>query len=548
MSKVLVIGLDGATFELIEPWVEEGELPTFSRLMSEGSWGALKSTLPPLTVPAWAAMFTGKNPARLGLFGLADRKKGEYSIGGPPLSWEDLHPIWESAERFEREASVISVPTTSVPASGFSGNFVAGTGPMIGKSVNDKLAQPDSLDNWLRERDYRLHLRPSDASRKSPEGKRQYLKDLERLTESRFEVGGKLIEENWDLFIFSLFHTDMTQHIFWKDYMSGGEFGDAILDYYKKIDEKLRSLLERIEGPFDLVMVSDHGHTRLEKEIDLNRFLVENGWMTMESEEEHKVTRRGIAEWLTKLGLKRAYKKVKELPGVNKLDEKLRDSVPLDEHSSEDVSWKDTVAYSYSLAGVYLNLSGREPEGVVGENEYEGLREEIMEALAELKDPETGDLVVENVYKKEKVYAGPHLEDAPDILIDYKDPYQDSHSEPAPQHESVFNEPSSFFTSTHTNDGIFIAHGPDIKNSGKLSLEKQISLMDITPTVLQLLGNPIPENVDGKARKEVFKKDSGANQREPEYYEPPDSNGGEQELSQEENEEVKQRLEDLGYL
>ena len=171
-----------------------------------------------------------------------------------------------------------------------------------------------------------------------------------------------------------------------------------------------------------------------------------------------------------------------------------------------------------------------------------------MGAISTLRDPDSGEPVVENVYRKEEIYEGPYLNKAPDILIDYKDPYQDSHSEPAPQHETVFNEPSSFFTSTHTNDGIFIAHGPDIKNSGKLSLEEPISLMDITPTVLQLLGNPIPENVDGKVRKEVFKEDSGANQREPEYYEPPDSNGGEQELSEEENEEVKQRLEDLGYL
>jgi len=149
LSKVIVIGLDGATFKLIRPWVEQGKLPNFADLMEEGCWGPLNSSLPPLTVPAWQVMFTGKNPGKLGLFGMASRKKDYYSIGGPPVDWEDIYPLWEIAERFTVEASVINVPTTSVPDSGFSGTFIAGTGPMIGKSVNEKLAQPEDLNSWL---------------------------------------------------------------------------------------------------------------------------------------------------------------------------------------------------------------------------------------------------------------------------------------------------------------------------------------------------------------------------------------------------------------
>ena len=549
MSKVFVIGLDGATFELIEPWVEEGKLPTFKKLMDEGSWGPLKSTLPPLTVPAWATMFTGKNPGKLGLFGLASRKKEDYSIGGPPLSWDDIYPVWEILERSNSNSTVISVPTTSVPEKDFGGTFVAGTGPMIGKGSEDKIAIPASLDQRLKDNDYRLHLRPSNASRKSPQGKRQYLEDLEELTESRFELGTRLMaDKDWDLFVFSLFHTDMTQHIFWRDYLEGGEFKDSILDYYREIDTKLGRLLEKAPEDSNVIVVSDHGHTELKKEIDLNRFLVNRGCMEMESEEKSKVTKRGIAELLNNLGLKEAYKKIRELPGVRALDNRLRDSVPLDELSSEDVNWSRTRAYSYSLAGVYLNVAGREPRGVIDKGEeYEAVREDIINVLQGLQDPETGEKVARGVFKKEEVYSGPYMEEAPDILIDYLDPYQDSHSEPAPQHESVFNEPSSFFTSTHTRDGIFIASGSDIKPGGKLK-DDQVDIQDVTPLILHLLGLEIPGDADGRVPTEIFTEDSEASSRKPEFFEPPENVTSEKELTDKENEEVKERLEDLGYL
>lgn len=550
MSKVIVIGLDGATFELIEPWVEKGKLPNFGLLMEGGAWGPLKSTLPPLTVPAWATMFTGKNPGKLGLFGMASRKKNDYFIGGPPVDWEDIYPIWEIAEKFALEASVINVPTTSVPDTGFSGPFIAGTGPMIGKSESGKLAQPEELNNWLQERNYRLHLRPSKASRKSTEGKRSYLKKLEELTDSRFEAAKKLInEQNWDLFIYSLFHTDLIQHIFWRDYLRDGKFKSAILNYYQLIDRKIGNLLGKAPQETNVIIVSDHGHTQLEKELDLNRFLVENGWMSMQSERKNRLTQRGIAELLAKLNLKKAYKKIRELPGIRKINSKLRGSVPLDKVSSKDVDWESTYAYSYCLGGVYLNVSGREPKGIVEEGrEYEEIRENIISSLRELKDPETGELAVNQVFKREEVYSGPYLDEAPDILIDFSDKYQNSHSEPAPQHKQVFNEPSSFFTSTHTKDGIFVASGPEIKSQGKLGKGEGLDIQDMTPLILHLLGASVPNNLDGKVPRGIFKEGSDAVSRQPEFFEPPSKVRREKELTEEEDEEVKERLEDLGYL
>ncbi|MBS3766476.1 hypothetical protein KGY71_08165, partial [Candidatus Bipolaricaulota bacterium] len=254
-------------------------------------------------------------------------------------------------------------------------------------------------------------------------------------------------------------------------------------------------------------------------------------------------------ELLTNLGLKKTYKKFRELPVVRKIDSRLRNSVPLDEISSEDVNWKETYAYSFSLAGIYLNVSGREPKGIVNKDaDYENLREEIMEAVLSLRDPETGEKVVREVLKKEDVYSGPYLEEAPDILIDYRDRYQDSHSEPAPQHKQVFNEPSSFFTSTHTKDGIFVASGPEIKSQGKLGKGEGLDIQDITPLILHLLGVPAPNDLDGKVPRWIFKEGSDAASRQPEFFEPPSKVRREKELTEEEDEEVKERLEDLGYL
>jgi len=393
-------------------------------------------------------------------------------------------------------------------------------------------------------------LRPSKSSRKSAKGKRSYLKKLEELTDFRFEVGKKVIsEQNWDLFIFSLFHTDLIQHIFWKDHLGGGEFKNAILNYYQLVDKRLGDLLEEAPREANVMIVSDHGHTQLEKELDLNRFLVENGWMSMKSESESRLTQRVIAELLKNLNLKKAYKKIRELPGIQKLDSKLRGSVPLDRISSENVDWEDTYAYSYSLGGVFVNVSNREPKGIVDKDgEYEKIREEIMSALRGLKDPETGEAAVNEVFKKEDVYSGPYVAEAPDILIDYNDEYQNSHSEPAPQNEDVFNEPSSFFTSTHTKDGVFIASGPDIKSGERIEDSAQIDIQDITPLILHLLNVAIPEDVDGRVPMGIFGEGTSASSRQPEFFEPPEKVRLEKELTEEEDEEVKERLEDLGYL
>ena len=150
-KKVVVIGLDGATWDLIKPWVEGGKLPTFKKLMENGIYGDLKSTIPPATFPAWASLLTGKGPGKLGSNGFFERKENSYELRPVTLKWEEWGPIWRIINNNGREFVMINVPTTVVPTKKIKGVFI--TGPMF---QGDRIAYPPEVESMLKKNNYKL--------------------------------------------------------------------------------------------------------------------------------------------------------------------------------------------------------------------------------------------------------------------------------------------------------------------------------------------------------------------------------------------------------
>ncbi len=556
-QRVLVIGLDGATFDLIGPWAAQGHLPTFRRLLDEGCHAALRSTIPYWTVPAWAALMTGRNPAKLGVYGLARRREGSYRIAPPALQWDTWDPIWEVASRSGKQVCVINIPTTSMPSSSYRGIFIPGIGPALGMDTKEhRRASPSSIERLLAEQAYEFRVRPSEERKETHIERERYLEAVRRVTEKKLRLAEMLLpRQEWDLFMLGVFYTDTVQHMFWRDMQAGsatagdGVLENAILDCYKLVDAHLQKLLELAPPDTTLVLLSDHGHTQLKSDIDLNTFFLQQGWLKMKTEQRsgRRVTRKQLSRLVRSWGLTGVYRRLSSLPLISNIDVVARRAVPLDPKSGDDVDWTQTLAYAASQCAVFLNVKGREPQGIVDPaTEYGEVRERLACCLEGLRDPDLGCTVVRRVWRREELLDGPFAPQMPDLLLEYEEGYQNGSSECAPQKPSVFNPSPSFHSSTHTINGVFAAMGPEMGRGRNLG---QVGITDVAPTLLHLLDVPIPRDFDGEVVREAFREDSRFYTCAPQYQEPvrPTGQAGLW-LSEEEEQTVKQRLRDLGYL
>ena len=532
MAKVVVIGLDGATLDLIKPWALAGKLPTFKRLIDEGIHGPLKSTIPPYTIPAWPSMLTGKNPGKLGVSGIW-RAGEDYEAKLSPLSWGRWTPIWELLNKGGKRVCMVNVPTTIAPDGDFDGAFITGPQSQGGELI--RLAYPLKLEKYLRETKYRVYAPSVEAL-----GEDAFLQYVSTLSQLKMDTALRLFKNDWDFFMFGLFYLDPIQHFFWKYmdethplYEHHDVYSNAIFDYYFMIDRFLDRFLS---DHANLFVVSDHGFGKLLKFFNLNLWLKEEGFLALKPEAEKEFS-----------------KDLNTMMTINGREYYARLRLKI---TNREVDWLRTKAFSPDWAVIRVNLKGRERMGAVQPGrEYDELISRIKKMLLEVVDPDTGERVVENVWRREELYNGEYVSELPDLFIQYRGEswYYNSSIEigylPTPsilcdKLEYIYEK--NKLTALHKRDGVFIAYGPDI-DKGEIG---HAEITDIAPTLLHMLDLPIPEDMDGRVLKEIFKENSSPAARDVAYQKPrePDAIPDEGGLSEEEIEEVKRRLKALGYL
>lgn len=511
--KVLVIGLDAAALELIDPWVQEGKLPVLGRLMGQGAVGVLRSTIPPLSPAAWSSFATGMNPGKHGVFDHTYRRPATYEIVPTNARRRAGKTLWQLIGEQGGTVGVINVPET-YPPEPVNGFLITG---MSTPSDDSDFCYPPTLAQELERTigGYKVF------GPRSKENLDLALAGMHETVLMRLRAAAHLLS-NYDpqFMIMVLQETDSVQHRFWKymdpdhpqyDAEGARRYGEAILEIYQRIDENLHLLLDQMDEDRVVIIMSDHGAGAIHRWLYLNNWLVRQGLI--------RFKRGPLTE------LKRALYWLGYTPG-NAMELAMRLRLGLTDRaigrvrqsgssknplfrlflSFADVDWSRTRAYSLggNMTGIYVNLRGREPEGCVEPGtEYEALRDEIIARLATLRDEETGVQVATRIYRREELYAGPYLERAPDVIFETHDERYVSFGGQEFT-ANVVMAPSRLFNGCHRRDGMVVLAGRYIRSGVRLGPH---DIVDLAPTILHLLGYPVPANMDGRVMVEALESD-----------------------------------------
>lgn len=546
-ARVLVIGLDSATWRLMDPWMQEGDLPEIADLVDNGASGVLKSVIPPLTAPAWTSFLTGKSPGKHGVFSFVKRRPETYEM--MPVSALDIEgeTIADILSRHNRRVALVNVPMTYPPRS-TNGIIVTG---LDTPSRNTPFTFPEELQSELLERfDYEIEY--NDPVREGHE--QAFLEQVTRIEEKRFEAVQELLKRGaWDLFSVVFRGTDVLSHYFWRaqdeshpgyDEEFATKFGGVLRDHYVRMDEVVGGLREIAGDECTVIIMSDHGSGPVKRKVYLDNWLLQQGLMKMRASYAAKV-RYWLAErGLTisnVLGLLRRIGVWGRIRGL--VDREARLKMANRFFGSMAIDWSNTKAYPVGVVGaININLKGREPSGIVTPGaDYDRIKKHIKQALLRLSDPDTGGSLVSEVLCKEDVYEGPLAEHAPDLIIRWQD-YAYKSTFMLGSSTEVMSAPlKGSYSGFHTMDGILAMKGPNIVRGPVLS---DASIIDVAPTILALLGLPVPEDMDGQALQ-VFDRDlrlryeSEKHKRKLVEQAP---------MSTEDEKMVEERLKNLGYL
>ena len=518
MNKVVVFGIDGGSLKLIEEWKDK--LPNFRQIMEEGSYGELESTIPPLTCPAWPCMFTGKNPGKLGMYGFTTIRPGQqYELG--MHSSVDYHStsLWKILNDYGRDVGLLNVPMTFPPHK-VSSFMVCGIGsPETWKS---NYTYPPSLKNMLDKLVGGYEIFPPIGAPAVGREER-YLSILSETLDKRVKAAIYLMNHfSWDLFVCVFYVLDQVQHHFWHCMDENHprhhttKYQNVIRDFYQKVDTAIGALLKEIPSGANILVVSDHGFGGMHGNFAVNKWLEDNQFLKFRGKfHKDKInavlygTRELVLTYIN-IGLLRFILRllpkalVEKLAILNEQKNRLTELY-------KNIDWSQTKAYGQGSAGmISVNLMGREPEGIVepGE-EYEETRNDIISRLKKLVNPQTGEALPIKVFKREEVYHGQYTSQAPDILFLIDKYPQTIAVEGQSQWVDLSRSEYLGWMGWHVQQGVFMAYGPDIKRE-RLS---DLKIYDIAPTILHMLGVPVPGDVDGRVLTEIFKPESKAGER-----------------------------------
>ncbi len=473
--KVILFGVDGGTWRVIEPLVADGKLPHFAEFMHGGAYGVLYSTYPPYTLPAWTSIFTGVNPAKHGITDFTIRIGNEYKLC--TAQYREVSTAWRILSDTGRKVILVNDPVAYPPEP-------------IGIHVTGFLTPPSS-----KRYTYPEHLREElDKATGGyyPEVRQRYYKwlktDRQKAYEALSEYSRKVAEAamyllrnyEWDASGVVFTSTDRLQHYFWS-------MNSYIEQHYREIDTYLSWVMDTAsQENADVIIVSDHGFRGVKTLFYANTLLYEHGYIDTEKE---TIATKGLrkAGISRKTLLKLLKRHETTLSIIRKLlPKQLKKTIPTD---GKRINTEKSKAFVLTDTGVFINY-------VVFESDEE--RNKVLEDVMQLL-LESG--FVKSCVKAEQVIYGPLLSRAPDIFMVLNDGVKTS----TELHPGIISAPTPVggINGDHEHEGIFLAHGPNVNRLGKLT--NPLSVYDIAPTLLALLNAGVPDYCDGKPLTGIFK-------------------------------------------
>ncbi len=536
MNNIFVAGIDGATFEIIKPAVDSGELPFIGRLLREGTGAELTSSIPPITGPAWSSFLTGKNPGKHGVFDWLTRKEGSYDL--VPVNSGSIKglTLFEIAGFQDVNTGAINVPMTYPPRK-TNGFLVSG---MLTPSKQRDFCYPSSLKEELEINFPEYEILPQ--IRYSENNISKWLEGLKNMIRKRKEVTLHLLNtRNPDLFMTHFMATDVVSHRLWHT-REESPANNPVLDIYKCVDRALEEIYKALPKEFSIMIMSDHGMGPLYENIYLNTLFLNEDLLKLKDNFSTIVkylmfklgiTPARIYTLLDKTGLLGKGLKLGKGERYNLVKKFFL--------SSQNINWNKTKVYSHGNIGqIYVNQKGREPQGCVSGEQKEELIDRITGILKNLEDKNRKKLI-DKVYRKEQIYSGPMTRKAPDILLLPRD----MEAMAVGVSEFISNkitEKSFAFSGGHRMEGVLIVKGtPFVSKSSADSPHIQ----DLAPTILYLLDRKIPSDMDGSVLKSLFREEY-LKKRKPCF-------SGMESLIDTDRDfrpdpEVRERLQNLGYI
>jgi len=357
-KRTIIIGLDGVSFDLLEDLANKKIMPNVKEVISRGGFKKMQSSIPEISSVAWSSIVTGMNPAEHGIFGFTDLAPNTYCLSYPNLSNLKASPFWERDNT--KQYVIANVPST-YPARQLNGALVSG---FVALDF-DRAVYPTSMINDLKNMDYRIDV-DSGRAHKSME---LFVDGLKKTNEARIAAYKHLWNREWDTFMFVFTGTDRLMHFLWDAYEDKShDFHKAFNDYFKRIDDVIGETLSMMKDEDSLVMLSDHGFEGLENDVYVNFLLKEKGFLKFQEEDR------------------------KSLSNID----------------------CDAKVFALDPSRIYINLKGKYPRGNVSLQDKKYIIRDIEGLFRDIEIDNRK--VFGRIYKREEIYKGPYLDEAPDLV------------------------------------------------------------------------------------------------------------------------------------
>jgi len=485
VSKVTLLGLDGASLPLIQAWNENGVLPGFSRLFKEGGWGGLRSTIPPISPSAWTSIFSGVTPAKHGIFGFIKRRQNSYTPR--PIGGIDVHVplLWRILSERHVKSAWVHIPFV-YPPDPIEGVMITGLGT---PSKNSEFVYPKEMKAELLRRYPDFDVDFNEDGLELSHNIAESITKIEKVTASTIEIFKDMRADPSFRLVGSVFRElDVIQHFKMHE-------PDKLLPYYQKFDRLIQHCLDHKLPDETLIVCSDHGFREVTRRFHINNWLESLGMLRMRRKgllAKLGIKAENFQRILVQLGLKKLVWRIKR----SKMADLILQTLPSNDFNY-GIDWTNTKAYyiGNEAGTVYLNLVNREPNGILNRgHESKAALMRIINSAREIKDPSTGQPVISQACETDELYQD-CPSDAPDALMVEDDGYTFS---------GRYNYGGELFTDVgarrgdHSMDGILFMHGNRIAHKQILGA----AVWDIAPTILHILDIPIPEYFDGRTLEE----------------------------------------------
>ena len=465
--KVFVAGLDCAPPAVLFHTSAENslglkdQLPNLGRLIDEGIYGSLSSSIPCITVPAWTSMLSSKDPGMLGFYGF--RNRADYSYDRMTIATANtIHEkrVWDILSGAGKTSTVVGVPQT-YPIKPLKGHLISS---FLTPSTDRQYTFPQELRYEIGQV---LDGQPYDVDvpQFRTEDKTYLLRQIQEMTEKRFAVIKYLLrEKQWDFFMFVEIGLDRIHHGMWKywdpshlKHEPGNPYENAIPDYYRYLDRELGEIMGMLDDDTVVMVVSDHGAKAMEGGFAVNEWLRREGLLVLKEEPRYE-------------GL-----------------------VPFEK---VEIDWEKTTAWGAGgyYARVFLNVEGREPLGKIPARDYEKVRDQVKEMIEALPDHE-GKPMGSVAFKPEELYQEVRNV-APDLMVYFGNLRWRSIGSFGLPDLYTFENDLGPDDANHDQDGVFVLWDPRQDRGGRYA--EGLQLMDVAPTVLDLMGVPLPPDMQGR--------------------------------------------------